>query len=113
MGQIDPELPFEIGPMNGREAPESGLRPNSEVVPYPIVAALRRRSINEAPPCRVTNDQPGLEAIGGFLFALLAIPCIKSSKLSAASRGACILTHSVIVVSGNRRSASRPTDIPI
>jgi hypothetical protein len=25
MGQIDPELPFEIGPMNGREARESGL----------------------------------------------------------------------------------------
>jgi hypothetical protein len=24
--QLDPELPFEIGPMNGREARESGLR---------------------------------------------------------------------------------------
>jgi hypothetical protein len=25
----DPELPFEIGPMNGREAPESGHRLNA------------------------------------------------------------------------------------
>ncbi len=26
MGMFDPELPFKIGPMNGREARESGLR---------------------------------------------------------------------------------------
>jgi hypothetical protein len=26
MSQIDPLLPFEIDPVNGREAPESGLR---------------------------------------------------------------------------------------
>ena len=26
--QVDPKLPFEIGPMNGREAPESGHRLN-------------------------------------------------------------------------------------
>ena len=32
MGQIDPELPFEIGPMNGREAREGGLRPKAEAV---------------------------------------------------------------------------------
>ena len=25
-GALDPELPFEIGPMNGRKARESGLR---------------------------------------------------------------------------------------
>jgi len=26
MGQLDHELPFNIGPMNGRDAPESGPR---------------------------------------------------------------------------------------
>jgi hypothetical protein len=26
---VDPELPFEVGPRNGREARESGLRLNS------------------------------------------------------------------------------------
>jgi hypothetical protein len=28
-GQIDPLLPFKIGPMNGREAPKSGHRLNA------------------------------------------------------------------------------------
>ena len=32
MGQIDPEVPFVIGPMNGREARENGLRPKAEAV---------------------------------------------------------------------------------
>ena len=32
MGQMDPEVPFVIGPMNGREARESGLRPKAEAM---------------------------------------------------------------------------------
>jgi hypothetical protein len=45
-GQIDPLLPFEIDPVNGREAPESGLRlkaapgaavPETRRTPYPSV----------------------------------------------------------------------------
>src|SRR5271169_6469796 len=31
---IDPELPFKIGPLKGREAPESGLRPAENVVAF-------------------------------------------------------------------------------
>jgi hypothetical protein len=31
--KIDPLLPFRIGPMNGREARESGLRPKASVAP--------------------------------------------------------------------------------
>ena len=33
MGQIDPLLPFEIDPVNGREAPESGLRLKAPAAP--------------------------------------------------------------------------------
>jgi hypothetical protein len=32
-GQVDPELPYEIGPVNGREARESGLRLKASVAP--------------------------------------------------------------------------------
>jgi hypothetical protein len=31
MGQIDPKLPFEVGPTNSRYALESGLRANASV----------------------------------------------------------------------------------
>jgi len=33
MSQIDPELPFKIGPMDGREARESGLRLKAWIAP--------------------------------------------------------------------------------
>ena len=36
-GQIDPLLPSKIGPANGMEAPESGLRLKASVAPRPVV----------------------------------------------------------------------------
>ena len=42
--QIDPLLPFKIGPMNGREARESGLRLNTDVelrnIPVVMISAI-------------------------------------------------------------------------
>jgi hypothetical protein len=41
-GQIDPELPFEVGPMNGREARGSGLWPKALVAPRATVEGFHR-----------------------------------------------------------------------
>jgi hypothetical protein len=43
MSQIDQLLPFQIGPVNGREAQESGLRLKASVVPTADV--YRRRVV--------------------------------------------------------------------
>ena len=41
MGQIDPELPLKIAPMDGRYALESGLRLKASVAPRHEVATLQ------------------------------------------------------------------------
>ena len=44
MAQIDPLLPFKIGPMNGREARESGRSRNATVAPTAAFAYVNNRS---------------------------------------------------------------------
>jgi hypothetical protein len=39
MSQIDPLLPFKIGPVNGRQAGESGLRQTNQTVFFSMVAS--------------------------------------------------------------------------
>jgi hypothetical protein len=46
--EIDPLLSSKIGPVNGREAPESGLRLRASVAPEPVVAARGNKRVQMA-----------------------------------------------------------------
>jgi hypothetical protein len=59
MGQIDPELPFQIGAMNGREAPKSGHRLNVSNAPRAAVPnAKLERALTFGPREAAKDNRP-------------------------------------------------------
>jgi hypothetical protein len=93
--------PAHVG-LAGSSARESGLRPWAEVW-------HSRSSVRDGADQQLRRRYAELRMISRasrrsveFLFAPSAIPCIKRSKLSVASRStACVLTQWVIVVPSN------------